>query len=344
MTLPTKKRMLMLTDGHCDNASARIRAIQYIPYFEALGFQVTHLPRVPQRSNHLIGKYLISPILKRWFALKIGLAILFGRWDVLFIQRIFIGNFLLKRLTQRSVSLIYDFDDAIYIHPRRPENEEKTAMMVRAATHVIVSTDYLQAFCRRWGKVAEVVPSPVEIDRIYPIEKTPGPMVTIGWMGSSTTSVHLALIERPLQRLASRCSFRFFAVGASSDCKIPGINFEAKPWIFEDENKDIGEMDIGVMPLLDTEYTRMKGGYKLLQYMSAGIPCVASPVGINQSMIKTGENGFLAATEDEWVAVLEALINDRELRIRLGVKGRKLAIELYSREVCFEKLKKILFQ
>ncbi|HZK95039.1 MAG TPA: glycosyltransferase, partial [Prolixibacteraceae bacterium] len=90
----------------------------------------------------------------------------------------------------------------------------------------------------------------------------------------------------------------------------------------------------------DTDWTRMKGGYKLLQYMSAGIPCVASAVGINQSIVKPGENGFLASTEDEWYLTLEKLLIDRELRIKLGINGRRDAIELYSREVCFETLLK----
>jgi hypothetical protein len=33
MTIHKKKGMVMLTDGNLDNASARIRAIQYIPFF-----------------------------------------------------------------------------------------------------------------------------------------------------------------------------------------------------------------------------------------------------------------------------------------------------------------------
>ena len=75
-----------------------------------------------------------------------------------------------------------------------------------------------------------------------------------------------------------------------------------------------------------------------MQYMSAAIPCVASPVGVNQSIVKHGVNGFLASGEDDWYHELEKLINDPQLRRRLGENGRKDAVELYSREVCFEKL------
>jgi len=328
----------MLTDGNSDNASTRIRALQYIPFFEAHGYSVTHIPRVPQRPSNLVSKYTVFPVLKRWYSLKIVLAILFGKWELVFIQRIFISEYLLKSLNKHSISIVYDFDDAIYINPKRPENREKTANMVRYANKVFVSTEYLDEFCLSYGQIPVIIPSPVETDRIRPFEKQKDQILTIGWIGSQWTSSFLELIEKPLQRLAGKYTFRFLTVGARSDYKILGINHIAKPWVFEDENENIGLMDIGLMPLPDTDWTRMKGGYKLLQYMSAGIPCVASPVGINQSIVKPGENGFLASTEVEWYMTLEKLICDRELRTKLGANGRRDAIELYSREVCFETL------
>jgi glycosyltransferase involved in cell wall biosynthesis len=341
MSIQKKKRMLMLTNGNIDNASARIRAIQYIPFFEDQGYNVTHISRVPRRPINLISEYTIFPVLKRWYSLKMALAILFRKWDVVFIQRIFVGEYLLKHLNNNSVPIIYDFDDAIYINPKQPESREKTAHMVQHANKVVVSTKYLNEFCFSFGKTPEIIPSPVETDRICPSDKLSDKILTIGWIGSPWTSGFLELVEKPLQKVAEKYTFRFLTIGANSDYKILGINHIAKPWIFEDENENIGQMDIGLMPLPDTDWTRMKGGYKLLQYMSAGIACVASPVGINHSIVKPGENGFLASTEEDWYLTLEKLIIDQELRIKLGSNGRKDAVELYSREVCFKKLLKI---
>lgn len=342
MTILKKMKMLMLTDGNVDNASARIRAMHYIPFFEANGYLVSHIPRAPKKPVNLISKYTVFPFLKRWYYLKIRLAILSRRWDVVFIQRIFISEILLKLLNKRSIPVIYDFDDAIYINTERPQNFRKTANMVKHADKVIVSTNYLEEFCLKLDCRAEVIPSPVDTNRICPTTKQKDHLVTIGWIGSPSTSVHLELIEGPLKKLAFKYSFRFLTVGANPEYKISGINYVAKPWSFEDENEDIGQMNIGIMPLLDTEYTKMKGGYKLLQYMSAGIPCVASPVGINQSIVRPGENGYLASTEAEWYSVLEKLINDQELCSKLGENGRKDTLEFYSREVCFEKLIRII--
>ena len=335
-------RILMLTDGNIDNASARIRAIQYIPFFEDQGFRVTLIPRIPQKPTRLFAKYFIFPILKRLYNLRMVLAILFGKWRFVYIQRVFVKEYLLKRLNRKSIPIIYDFDDAIYINAKRPESRLQTSVMIRNASKVIISTDYLQEFCSENGKKAELINSPVETDRIKPIVKSPDHTVTIGWIGSPWTSGFLDIVEKPLQQLAEKYNFCFLTVGAKPDYILSDINHLAKPWRYEEENENINLMDIGIMPLPDTDYARMKGGYKLIQYMSAGIACIASPVGINQSIIQPGVNGFLASTAEEWFGHLESLIKDSDLRDRLGATGRQNAIDFYSREVCFNKLLKLI--
>ncbi len=332
------KRMLMLTDGNVDHASARIRALQYIPYFEVNGYRVYHIPRVPQRPSNTVGRYFVFPLLKRWYAFKMTLNILLKRWDVVFIQRIFIVPFLVKFLNNRSVRIVYDFDDALYINPQRPTDEEKTKLMVSKASQVVVSTEFLVPFCGSCGKQPVIIPSPVETDRLKPSEKSKSGIPTIGWIGSPWTSVFLAVVEKPLQKLAAKYPFRFLTVGAAPGYRIGGVDYMARPWVYGNENDDLGQMDIGIMPLPDTDFARMKGGYKLLQYFSAGIPCVASPVGINQTIVKPGENGFLAQSDEEWFEILEKLILDAQLRSILGKNGRKEAIESYSRDICFQKL------
>lgn len=332
----------MLTDGNVDNASARIRAIQYIPYFEARGFDVCHIPRVPVRTAGFIGKYVLFPVVKRFYSLRMVAAILLHKWDVAYIQRILINKFLIKILAKRQAGIIFDFDDAIYINPGRPENELKTARMVQQASQVIVSTGFLKDYCLNLGKDAVVIPSPVETTRIYPAQKKNNPVLTIGWIGSPWTTGFLELIEKPLQKLSVKYDFRFLTIGARHGYRIKGVNFVSRDWVFDEENSDLAAIDIGIMPLPDNDWTRMKGGYKLLQYFSAGIPCVASPVGINISIVKPGENGYLAATDEEWFAWLELLITHAGLREQLGTNGRKDAVELYSREVCFEKLHKAI--
>jgi glycosyltransferase involved in cell wall biosynthesis len=53
---------------------------------------------------------------------------------------------------------------------------------------------------------------------------------------------------------------------------------------------------------------------KTAQYMALGIVPVATPSASNLEVIRSGENGFLAATDDEWVDRIELLSTDHDLR------------------------------
>ena len=84
------------------------------------------------------------------------------------------------------------------------------------------------------------------------------------------------------------------------------------------------------MPLPDDLWSQGKCGFKALQYMAMAVPAVASPVGVNTSIINEGVNGFLCETSAEWEAALQKLIDDPSLRETMGLEGRRKVIENYS--------------
>ncbi len=84
------------------------------------------------------------------------------------------------------------------------------------------------------------------------------------------------------------------------------------------------------MPLPDNEWTRGKCGMKGLQYMALEIPCVASPVGVNTSIIQHGINGFLCSSPAEWIRSFELLSANEALRKQLGAEGRRTVETRYS--------------
>ena len=81
---------------------------------------------------------------------------------------------------------------------------------------------------------------------------------------------------------------------------------------------DLVSSDIGLAPLPDDRYTRGKCGFKVLQYAAAGLPTVASPVGVNAEYVRDGVTGFHAVDESAWVERIRDLIQDDELRRRMG--------------------------
>jgi glycosyltransferase involved in cell wall biosynthesis len=108
------------------------------------------------------------------------------------------------------------------------------------------------------------------------------------------------------------------------------LETRALPWRAATEIQDLSVMDIGIMPLPNDEWTKGKCGLKGLQYMALGIRALMSPVGVNTEIVQAGINGFLPATEDEWVADLSTLIENSELRNKIGEAGKQTVANKYS--------------
>ncbi len=118
------------------------------------------------------------------------------------------------------------------------------------------------------------------------------------------------------------------AGAAAESDRFPGM--ELCDWSEQSEVGSVQMMDIGIMPLPDEPWARGKSGYKLVQYMACGLPVVASPVGVNSTIVEHGEHGFLAGDQAEWLQALERLLGDDELRARMGVAGRDRIVRDYS--------------
>ncbi len=111
---------------------------------------------------------------------------------------------------------------------------------------------------------------------------------------------------------------------------LPGIPCEWRRWSPESEVTEIGQLDIGIMPLPDEEWVLGKCALKALQYMALGVPTVASAVGANRDVIEHGQNGLLASTDTDWIESIGALVRSPELRARLGQEGRRTVEERFS--------------
>ena len=159
-------------------------------------------------------------------------------------------------------------------------------------------------------------------------EHKSGPPV-IGWSGSTTTIAYLETIGPALAKLAQQEDFLFRFIGPC-DWQWPGVKVENVRWNASSEAADLSALDIGLMPLPDAPFTRGKCAMKALQYMALGIPAVCSPVGVNSDIIRDGENGFLAATENDWVQVLARLVRDAKLRQRIGEAGHKTVLREFT--------------
>ena len=133
-----------------------------------------------------------------------------------------------------------------------------------------------------------------------------------------------------MQQLSKKYDFVLKIFGAGETINIPGVKVENYDWHLEKEVEYFQFIDIGIYPLIDTLWVRGKAGFKAIQYMAVGVPVVASLIGMNKEIIKDGVNGYLARTEKEWIEKISKLMEDSNLRKKIGLEGRKTVEEKFS--------------
>jgi glycosyltransferase involved in cell wall biosynthesis len=340
------RRLLTCTHSAIDPAS-RFRVLQYVPYLEKAGWRVTHRPNFPSRY------WEAPPLAPRWrsrlrkWAKRLGKLSrrrdIFdaARHDVVFLNRDLWGGEVQweQRLLRSNPRVIFDFDDAIFLGPER---ENHIGWICRHAAWVTAGNEHLAAFARRFTDRVTVLPTVVEVVRYAPADPPSASVpVRVGWMGSDlsireTLFPHLAMLGR-LQR---RLDFDFVVVSRPRRELPPdgGLRWRFVEWSPAVEENIARHIDIGLMPLVDDEFQRGKCGLKLLQYMAAALPVVASPIGVNRHIVQPGRTGFLAATEAEWHDALAALIASPALRREMGMNARVFCAEHYSLEAWLPKM------
>jgi glycosyltransferase involved in cell wall biosynthesis len=150
------------------------------------------------------------------------------------------------------------------------------------------------------------------------------------WIGSHSTIPYLRQFLPALERAANEVPGLGLVTIADETVAGAGMPVEHVPWTAEGEAEALCRGDIGIAPTPTDRWTLGKCGFKIVQYMAAGLPVVASPVGANAELVWAGESGFLPVTPEEWAAAVVRLATDVELRVAMGRAGR----ERVERELC----------
>ena len=137
-------------------------------------------------------------------------------------------------------------------------------------------------------------------------------------------------IKDVFQELAKECDFELHIIG-NFEYELPNVNLVVKKWSLEEEVEQMQALDIGIYPLpLDDVWVQGKSGLKAIQYMAFGIPTVATNVGHTPNIIEHRKEGILVETKKEWLIALKELIFNKTLRLEMGEKARKKAVNKYS--------------
>jgi glycosyltransferase involved in cell wall biosynthesis len=226
---------------------------------------------------------------------------------------------------------IFDFDDAIYVRKPRHLGEpaddswwrrHKFAATCRRVDVVAAGNDVLAAAAAPYARRIVTLPTALDAGVYRATSATQDDPPTIAWVGNPENLVYLEILRPALARLTARHPALRLRVICSEFPDWPEVRIEPVRWSPEAEIAALAGSHIGVMPLTDDEWARGKCAFKLLQYMAASLPCIASPVGANTEAVIDGRTGYHARDASEWEHALERLIGSAELRARLGEAGR----------------------
>lgn len=246
----------------------------------------------------------------------------------------------------RNVSrrFVLDVDDAIFL-----QFPEKTRQLIQWSDHVVVSNQPLYEYVSQFHSKITEIPTCVSLERyrLRAFGSIESSKPVIGWMGTPSNLPFLVHCAPALRRLAKELPFKLLVVSNTSEplkaIDLQGVDLQFETWSPQVEIQWLHRMDIGLMPLpADQEWMRYKAATKLVQYMSIGIPAVASPIGVNATILKDNQVGFAAANDQQWFESLRTLLLAPDLRQRMGIAGRALVESKYCIEANIDKLEQVL--
>lgn len=324
-------KIIFLT--HKSNQGHRFRVEQYFPFFRMNNIEPLWQPL----PDSLIKRFSIYRSLQDF--------------DFICFQRRLISPFEFFWVRRKSKRIIFDLDDAVMYRSSSSKNPHsfsrfiKFRYMIKRSDVVIAGNQFLKKEVLNIDPKKRIflIPTPVDIN-LYPKKKElyNNSEVILGWIGTKGNLRYLEQLDHIFEILFNRFPNLKLKVVSNGIFKSRYINVINKPWRLEEENDDLVSFDIGLMPLSNDLWSRGKCGLKIVQYLSVGLPVVCTPVGINQDIIKHGENGFWATNEKEWVDYLSMLIENPELRKEMGIKGINTVKEEYSLEVNSKKYLQML--
>jgi glycosyltransferase involved in cell wall biosynthesis len=268
--------------------------------------------------------------------------------DVVYMSKVSSLRLIQKLRAGTSASLVLDFGDAVWIRILRFDE------LLRLVHYVTTDNEYTAAYARQFNSRCTVVPDCAQVEwfdrkRSKLTAKADGTL-TIGWIGSRKTAHNLFAVWEALERLSARYGHlhvRLLGVAADSPYLPPfeKVRYSCLPdYTQESMIGEVMAMDIGVFPLHQVEASVVRGVLKATVYMAGGVPTVCSPVGQCVDLIRDGVNGFLASSPQEWEQTLGRLIDDGDLRERIGRAGLETVRRDFSLEQGFSVLRGVLEQ
>lgn len=233
--------------------------------------------------------------------------------DCVIISRAFSPKIILKPvdkliecLLKKANKVVWDFDDDIFI--TKEITKKEASILLKYTTDIVVISEYLKNLLPDNIKEIVILMPTTDgdytnsnIDELNQNRKaTYHDEIILLWLATSTGLPHIHKIESILDVTAKKIMEDLNKqLVLKVICNKPFI-FRAKyikieniTWSKLVAEREIKTSHIGLMPLSNQLSSLGKGGFKVVQYMSVGLPSIASAIGFNNEVIKNEETGYL---------------------------------------------------
>jgi glycosyltransferase involved in cell wall biosynthesis len=253
--------------------------------------------------------------------------------DAVILQRKLLPPWQLHLLRRSVRFLLFDFDDAVFLRDsyaakgmHSSRNQRRFTAVARAADIILAGNAFLAEEAARWAGAERVQVIPTCVDPgLYPCARHPHARngLELVWVGSSSTLRGLEAARPLLEEVGRRLPGVRLKLICDRFLRLEHLPVIECRWSQAGEVEALAAADVGVSWVPDDLWSLGKCGLKVLQYMAAGLPVVANPVGVQSDLVRHGVTGFLATTPGQWVEALSRLAHDPALRQRMGRAGRE---------------------
>jgi glycosyltransferase involved in cell wall biosynthesis len=334
-------RVHFFTKYTAQGASSRYRTYQYIDGFENEGL---HTALYPLFSNNYVQQYYQTGRKNIWTIVKAYYRriqqirnvpqqeILFIEYELFPYLPLWLESFLLRKR-----KYVLDYDDALFhqynqsrFFPVRWLLGYKLDQLATKAATVITGSPYLTAYFQQYNSTVVEIPTSLNPADYYTASKPLQPYL-IGWLGSHSSVKNLFPLIPALQQIQSKygVGFVFCGVPAHLQTHFSVLQVDFISWSGAAEKQMLAQIHAGIMPLADTSFNRGKCGFKLIQYMAAGLPTVSTPLEANIKINRSGKN-LHAHSVNEWVVALEKLIENAAYYATVGQDNLQIVNRYYS--------------
>lgn len=243
----------------------------------------------------------------------------------------------IKEWQKEGKRIFYECDDFLHgihnIKDHRFKSEfakkrvKKYVEVMQACDSLICSTEFLADQYKKYNSDVYVCLNGIDSE-LYENQKPEpqGETVFVGWSGGTG---HLQAMKSWFNALLLVMDYKknsyFLTCGANYADQVDEIfpgRATSIPWTtIENYPFIINSFDISIAPSHESKYFKSKSDLRWLEASASGVPVIANPNTYKE--IKEGETGFLASTTDEFEEKLSELIDNKELRTKVGEQARQ---------------------